>query len=109
VLRGVSFERTGGRDWKGKAFNLVMEAGEPGRLETPREQGIPLRRKISEMHQGIRLRGVERPLEHRFEAGNGFERKCKSGESNGNVATHTDVEESSEGASPRALRAERSL
>jgi hypothetical protein len=79
VLRGASFERTGGEGEKGEAFHLVMEAGEPGRPVTTREQAVPPRRKTSGEQKGTRLSSGVKPLEHRIEAGDGFGRKCKSG------------------------------
>jgi len=79
VLRGASFERTGGEGEKGDAFHLVMEAGEPGRPITSREQAVPPRRKTSGKRLGARLLGGVKPLEHRIKAGDGFGGKCKSG------------------------------
>jgi hypothetical protein len=79
VLRGALDGRTGGEGEKGEAFHLVMEAGEPGRPVSPREQAVPPRRKISGKQIGTRLLGGAKPLEHRFKAGDGFGGKCQSG------------------------------
>jgi hypothetical protein len=37
------------------------------------------------MHLGTRLPGEENTLKHRFEAGDGFDEKCKSAMFEGNV------------------------
>jgi hypothetical protein len=34
---------------------------------------------------------MDKPLKHRFKAGDGFEGKCKSGTSDRNVANHTQA------------------
>jgi hypothetical protein len=79
VLRDAYHSRTGGAGEKGDAYHLVMVEGEPGRPETPREQAVPPRRKISGKQIGRRLSGGGKPLEHQIEAGDGFDGKCKSG------------------------------
>jgi hypothetical protein len=107
VLRDAQKGRTGGEGEKGDAFHLVMVEGEPGRPVTPREHAVPPRRKTSGKQLGTRLLGGDKPLEHRFKAGDGFGGKCKSGERRGNLFRLTREDESSEGGSPRALRAER--
>jgi hypothetical protein len=84
VLRDAPKERARGEGGKGDAFHLVMVEGAPGRPITAREHAVPPRRKTSGMHLGTRLSGGFKPLEHRIKAGDGFGRKCKSGEERGN-------------------------